>query len=676
MMHNKPAAKSLLYNLYSQENRGIHIDSMLDCVERAQEEDNDVINGTTTTTTVTSPHCAAITDLPDELENQCTFGMMHQWQPRPGRCSSWPVITSAIVLAVAFQKHNNNHDRQSSLFASAYCLSSPHRGIQSSASRTFSRRIQTVPRIPSGSRRWKTSHNDNHSLLRASSHETGVLAVVEGPFRPSQLESFWGRRPLLIRNAFPEAAQLRSEQTWPNGEDVLEWASYRDGENNNDAEEKGGGGEDFFYGDDEEEETPVMSRLIRKENERMDSFSLELGPFPKPYLDELLSTSDSNSQKEGTWTLLLNDVDRIHPPLSEWMNRTFGSFLPGWRIDDGQISVAKPGGGIGPHVDNYDVFLIQTSGKRQWLLSDFISTQQEMDALIEGLEVRILDLDHLHISTEEDTKQKKPSQTTVEMNEGDMLYLPPRLIHWGTSQSDDCMTLSVGCRAPSATELVSKVAEHLAYSTAPKAVKRYSDLDLLSNTPQYDHAVDVTNEDGSISSQVKNELKQMVLDAVEDILDDPVLWDEIVGATLTVPKRPIETYSNYDKGETISSIDNNSNSPQEHVHAALQRGTGALYPAEGVSFATSQVKGNDYTYHRIYADGHKFEWTIALKEKQSDVVFGSILSAIEKRRPLDSKVLDGSSVKLPAQALLAISLLVERGYLYYFDEEEAQQEQN
>ena len=524
----------------------------------------------------------------------------------------------------------------------------------------------------------------NNPLSASSSHETGktgnAFAVVEGPFCPSQLEDFWGRRPLLIRNAFPEAPQLLSEKTWPNWEDVLGWASYRDEAEEGDGENDG---EDYFFFD---EETPVMSRLIRKGNERMDSFSLELGPFPKSYLDELLiSTSDSNHcndstnnlSKGGTWTLLLNDVDRIHPPLSEWMSQTFGSFLPGWRIDDGQISVAKPGGGIGPHVDNYDVFLIQTGGKRQWLLSDFISTQQEMDALIEGLEVRILDLDHMQISADAETEQKEQSQTSVEMNEGDMLYLPPRLIHWGTSQSNDCMTLSVGCRAPSATELVSKVAEHLAYSTAPKAVKRYTDSGLLSKTSQDDDAMDVTNNDGSISSQVKHDLKQLVLDAVQDILDDPVLWDELVGATLTVPKRPVETYSNYDNEEFISRIDKDSNNdPQEHVRAALQLGIGTLYPTEGVSFATSQVKSDGYTYYRVYADGHKFEWSIASKDNKSSVSSRSILSAIEKKCPLDKKVLNNGSAQLPAQALASLSLLVERGYIYYFDEEEARQEQN
>ena len=58
-------------------------------------------------------------------------------------------------------------------------------------------------------------------------------------------------------------------------------------------------------------------------------------------------------------TLVVNDIDRFYPPLADWMYDTF-HFLPNWRMDDGQISLAEEGGGIGPHVDNYDVFLIQT----------------------------------------------------------------------------------------------------------------------------------------------------------------------------------------------------------------------------------------------------------------------------------------------------------------------------
>ena len=580
---------------------------------------------------------------------------------RPG------LLSPVVIFAVAF-----NHDR--------HMVSSFHtkpQRLQNNARPLC--RVFFSTRLASNYVHPRLTRPPYYYYLRSSTSDDDnddTIDTVDGPFQPSQLATCWGRRPLLIRNAFAaEASQLQSEKAWPNWGDVCLWASS--GEDDYDEDEDDYDNYDDNEGDFHVEEMPVMSRLIRKKDERMDSFTLEIGPFSKSYLEKLISTSDNDNDNEekGTWTLLLNDVDRIHPPLSEWMNQTFGSFLPGWRIDDGQISIAKTGGGIGPHVDNYDVFLIQTSGQRQWILGDFISTEQEMDALIEGLEVRILDLDNILVH-HDSTEQRRSSQTTkVEMQEGDMLYLPPRLIHWGTSQSDDCMTLSVGCRAPSATELVSKVAEHLAYSTAPKAVRRYTDTDLLSTkTPPAGADGDGVIQAGSITSQVKYDLKRMVLEAVEDVLDNPVLWDEIVGSTVTTPKRPIETYSHFADGDNGNS--DTADSPRTHVHAALQSGVGALYPTEGVSFATSLVRARASTFSRVFADGHMFEWEIPKDDDQCNAWSHAILSAIDKRLPLDKKLMAGRSTQLSSQTVSALEKLIEQGFLYYYDEEGETEEED
>lgn len=563
-------------------------------------------------------------------------------------------------------------------------------------------------RIPATTNNWRTSSNiiqsssstknnqvtDDSTTTTTTTTTTTRNAVdtVDGPFQPTtHLAAHWGRHPILIRNAF-SANELRDHGVWPNWEDICNWVSSSSSsssasEEDDDEEEAGYGFDD--YDEDEENELPVMSRLIRKKSEQLDSFSLEFGPFSKSYLETLLS--NDNNKAEGTWTLLLNDVDRIHPPLSDWMHQTFGlgsNFkLPGWRLDDGQISIAKTGGGIGPHVDNYDVFLIQTSGRREWRLGEFLDTEQEMEALIDGLEVRILDLGQEGTTTTEiSLSNKNNNQIVAAMEEGDMLYLPPRLTHWGTSQSDDCMTLSVGCRAPSATELVSKVAEHLAQSMAPKAVRRYTDKDLLSMRSNTD---DGTNDDaaaapttaGSITSQVKDDLKQMVLEAVEDILDNPLLWDEIVGDAVTVPKRPVETDDEaYSEGDTSSA--------RAHVLAALQDGVGALIPTEGVSFATSQVVQGQCTTSRIFADGQMFEWETTTQdvdsneeEQSAELWSSSILFAIDKRLPLDDLTLGTSTSQqtstlfFPPALVSALEGLLKQGFLYYADEEEEEEEQ-
>ena len=122
-------------------------------------------------------------------------------------------------------------------------------------------------------------------------------------------------------------------------------------------------------------------------------------------------------------------------------------------MDDGQISLANIGGGIGPHVDDYDVFLIQMSGRREWSVGRrFISVKEEAERLVEGLDVRVL----------KDTIDNDSSGevTTVVLEPGDVLYLPPRVGHCGTALTDGCMTLSVGMKSPSSKELISTFKEH------------------------------------------------------------------------------------------------------------------------------------------------------------------------------------------------------------------------
>jgi 50S ribosomal protein L16 3-hydroxylase len=163
----------------------------------------------------------------------------------------------------------------------------------------------------------------------------------------------------------------------------------------------------------------VESRLVSRIEGR---WNLEHGPFGASRLRKL---------GRRDWTLLIQSVDH-HLPAGAALLAQF-SFIPHTRLDDLMVSYAPPGGGVGPHFDSYDVFLLQGLGHRRWR----ISTQKNLD-LVEDLPLKIL-------------KRFKPSAEYV-LGPGDMLYLPPHYAHDGVAE-DDCMTWSIGFRAPPVQEL-------------------------------------------------------------------------------------------------------------------------------------------------------------------------------------------------------------------------------
>ena len=168
----------------------------------------------------------------------------------------------------------------------------------------------------------------------------------------------------------------------------------------------------------------VESRLIYTEhNDGNTTYRVESGPFD----DELLS-----NLPECDWTLLVQDVDKHLPDFAQLFSLT--AFIPDWRIDDLMISFAAPGGSVGPHMDNYDVFLCQGSGQREWRLANAdeatVSDTCEQLALLKPF--------------------TDPRPQCVE--KGDVLYLPPGIPHWGIAM-DACMTYSIGMRAPELDEL-------------------------------------------------------------------------------------------------------------------------------------------------------------------------------------------------------------------------------
>lgn len=214
-----------------------------------------------------------------------------------------------------------------------------------------------------------------------------------GPLDPRAfLDRYWQREPLLIRQALPDF-------TAPVGTRDL-----------------------FALACDEN----IESRLVVREK---GAYRLEHGPFDSETLEGLPSED---------WTLLVQDVDKVVASVRGLVDAA--AFLPLWRIDDVMVSTAVAGGGVGPHVDSYDVFLVQGAGRRRWEIS------REFDAS--------------EIVHPGGLKTVPPfvAEDRWELEAGDVLYLPPGIAHDGVAL-DACMTFSVGLRAPTTRELLIGLAD-------------------------------------------------------------------------------------------------------------------------------------------------------------------------------------------------------------------------
>jgi 50S ribosomal protein L16 3-hydroxylase len=180
---------------------------------------------------------------------------------------------------------------------------------------------------------------------------------------------------------------------------------------------------------------------------KRDRWKVRNGPF---------TTSDFAKTGNRNWTLLVQDVDKWDAEVAAILPHF--DFIPSWRIDDVMISYAEDGGGVGAHVDQYDVFLIQGIGQRRWRIDDRANAPTEFRNDVELKLLRRFDPTHDWI-----------------LEPGDMLYLPPGVPHEGTAIGN-CMTYSVGMRAPSKAELLIDFAESVAEPLGEEA--RFVDPDL------------------------------------------------------------------------------------------------------------------------------------------------------------------------------------------------------
>ncbi len=222
------------------------------------------------------------------------------------------------------------------------------------------------------------------------------------------LKEYWHKKPLLIRGAIPNFEGFLT----PN--ELAGLACEED----------------------------VQSRLVSYQKKQ---WKLEQGPFPEKRFAKL---------PERDWTLLVQSVNH-HMQEGNDLLQQF-NFIPHARLDDLMVSYAPDGGGVGPHFDSYDVFLLQGCGQRLWRMSE----QKDL-SLVAGAPLRILQSFH--------------SEQEWTLSAGDMLYLPPHVAHWGIAIGD-CMTYSIGFRAPSAEELSGEFLNYL--QMRRELLGRYSDPDL------------------------------------------------------------------------------------------------------------------------------------------------------------------------------------------------------
>ncbi|THD07231.1 cupin domain-containing protein [Rhodanobacter lindaniclasticus] len=227
------------------------------------------------------------------------------------------------------------------------------------------------------------------------------------------LRDYWQKRPLLIRNAFPGFRP-------PLQPDDLAGLAC---------------------------EPTALARLIVHDEAR-DRWRVKSSP---------LEEADFAATPPRDWTLLVQDVDKWDADVASLLQHF--RFLPSWRMDDVMVSYAEPGGGVGAHIDQYDVFLLQGLGQRHWAISD--------DPLAPKAFRPDIELKQL--------VQFEPTHEWL-LDPGDMLYLPPGVPHDGVAFGGPCMTFSVGMRAPSQAELTGDLADYIAEQLPDEL--RYADPDL------------------------------------------------------------------------------------------------------------------------------------------------------------------------------------------------------
>jgi 50S ribosomal protein L16 3-hydroxylase len=268
---------------------------------------------------------------------------------------------------------------------------------------------------------------------------TSANLLLGGLTPESFLADYWQKKPLLIRNAIPGFQS-------PISPDELAGLAC---------------------------ESEVESRLILERN-GPEPWTVEYGPFAEERFSNLPQTH---------WTLLVQECNKYVQELATLMERF--DFIPSWRVDDVMVSYAPHQGTVGPHTDQYDVFLLQGLGTRRWQ----INTEPVSEAnLLPNLALRIM-------------RDFQPAEEWV-LAPGDMLYLPPGVAHCGVAL-EDCITLSVGFRAPAHADIIVGFADEVASSLDEN--QRYADPELS-----------LLQHPGEISAKALTQIHEIIRSATKD----------------------------------------------------------------------------------------------------------------------------------------------------------------
>ena len=290
---------------------------------------------------------------------------------------------------------------------------------------------------------------------------TTPLAMLGGQSPAQFMRRHWHKKPLLVRQAFP-GLQPPVSRT-----ELFKQASMEE----------------------------VESRLVVRAN---DAWRLRHGPFSRRSLPPL---------SRPAWTLLVQGLD-LHVPAAHDLLRRF-RFVPDARLDDVMVSYASEGGGVGPHLDAYDVFLVQVQGRRHWRIG-----RVQDDRLVDGVPLKIL-------------QHFQPEQEWV-LEPGDMLYLPPRWGHDGVAVGGDCMTCSVGFRSSSVAELGGELLARAA---------EVGDLEHRTGRTRLGRRYrDPAQPATAAPGRVPQALQRFAQEAVQAVLAQPGRLEAVLGEWLTEPK--------------------------------------------------------------------------------------------------------------------------------------------
>lgn len=341
-------------------------------------------------------------------------------------------------------------------------------------------------------------------------------STLLGGLSPRQFMSrHWQRRPLLVR------------QAWPGVQPPIDRAGL------------------FALASRDD----VESRLVTQAQGGQ-SWSLRRGPLPRRALPPL--------SRPG-WTLLVQGLDlhleRAHEMLSRFR------FVPDARLDDLMVSYATDGGGVGPHLDSYDVFLLQVQGRRRWRIGPVADP-----ALVPGLPVRIL-------------SNFEPDQEWV-LEPGDLLYLPPRWGHDGIAEGD-CMTCSIGFRVPSADGLAGELLTRLAEV----------DEDAPASRLYRDPGQPATTRPGQVPSRLQAFARRAVAQRLRQAAD----LDRALGEVLSEPKPQVW----FESGASLA--------PGQGVR--LDRRTRMMYDARHVFINGESLRaaGRDARLMQLLADTRRLD---------------------------------------------------------------------